>query len=84
MPTISHREMRNQSSRVLREVAAGECFTVTNDGVPVAILAPAAATRAELTPARPATRHGGIGSLPRHRLDGTTLAETLDDLRDGR
>ncbi len=41
MKTISHREMRNNSGAMLREVAAGERFLVTNDGLPVAMIIPA-------------------------------------------
>ena len=38
--TISHRELRNHSGEVLRAVAAGETFIVTNNGEPVAELGP--------------------------------------------
>jgi len=38
--TIPHRELRNNSSAVLREVQAGEVFNVTNHGEVVAVLAP--------------------------------------------
>jgi len=38
--TISHRELRNNSGEVLRAVAAGETFIVTNNGEPVAELGP--------------------------------------------
>jgi prevent-host-death family protein len=38
--TIPHRELRNDSARVLREAEAGEVFTVTVDGRPVATLGP--------------------------------------------
>ncbi|MDF1488360.1 type II toxin-antitoxin system Phd/YefM family antitoxin [Tessaracoccus caeni] len=40
MKTISQREMRNDCGAVLREVEAGESFTVTRRGVPVARLVP--------------------------------------------
>ena len=36
METVSHRELRNRSGEVLRAVEAGESFTITNGGVPVA------------------------------------------------
>ncbi|MSV74139.1 MAG: type II toxin-antitoxin system prevent-host-death family antitoxin, partial [Actinobacteria bacterium] len=32
---ISHRELRNNSAEILRAVAAGESFVVTNHGSPV-------------------------------------------------
>lgn len=38
--TISHRELRNNSGEVLRAVAAGETFVITNNGEPVAELGP--------------------------------------------
>lgn len=40
MTTISHRELRNNSAEILRRVAAGETFDVTNHGVVVAELGP--------------------------------------------
>ena len=40
MKTISQREMRNDSGLVLREVEAGETFTVTRRGAPVAQIVP--------------------------------------------
>jgi prevent-host-death family protein len=38
--TIPQRELRNNSARVLREAEAGEMFTITVDGRPVATLGP--------------------------------------------
>jgi antitoxin (DNA-binding transcriptional repressor) of toxin-antitoxin stability system len=35
---ISQRELRNDSGAVLREVQAGQIFTITRNGVPVAEL----------------------------------------------
>lgn len=40
MKRIAHRELRNNSSAVLRQVQAGESFAVTNHGDVVAILVP--------------------------------------------
>ncbi len=40
MRLLPQRELRNQSGAVLRAVEAGESFTVTVDGRPVAILSP--------------------------------------------
>jgi prevent-host-death family protein len=37
---ISHRELRNESGRILREVQAGHTFIITNNGEPVATLRP--------------------------------------------
>ena len=40
MPTISQRELRNDSGEVMRRVESGESFTVTRRGVAVADLIP--------------------------------------------
>lgn len=38
--SITHRELRNESGRILRAVAEGESFVVTNNGVGVARIVP--------------------------------------------
>jgi prevent-host-death family protein len=38
--TIAQRELRNQSGEILRQAEAGEQFTITVDGRPVAVLGP--------------------------------------------
>jgi prevent-host-death family protein len=40
MKTIAQRELRNQSGEILRKAEAGEQFTITVDGRPVAVLGP--------------------------------------------
>lgn len=40
MKEITHRQMRNDSSDVLRRVAAGETIMVTNNGQPAAVIGP--------------------------------------------
>ena len=47
MRTISHREMRNNSSEVLRAVSAGETIEVTNYGEVAAVLVPPSLTAYE-------------------------------------
>lgn len=44
MRTISHRELRNSSSEVLRAVSAGEIIEVTNHGEVAAVLVPPSLT----------------------------------------
>lgn len=83
METVSHRDLRNRSGAVLRAVGAGESFTVTNDGRPVARLVPIEQTAGDLPLARPARVQGGFGALPRVVIDGT-VRETLDELRGDR
>ena len=38
--TLTQRELRNESGRVMREVASGATFIVTSNGRPVAELSP--------------------------------------------
>lgn len=45
--TISQRELRNDSGAIMRRVEAGERFTVTRNGVPVADLMPHDRTEAD-------------------------------------
>ena len=77
---IPHRELRNRSSAVLRDVQAGESFEITNHGEVVAVLCPPAQAMGEGLRIRAATRRGGFSTLPRAALDHD-LQETLDDLR---
>jgi prevent-host-death family protein len=79
MKTISHRELRNNSAQVLREVEKGESFAVTNRGVVVAALLPAGAGR-DLECVRPAKVHPSF-SARRRRVIGEPSAVALEDLR---
>ena len=45
---INHRELRNSSSSILRDVAAGEIIEVTNHGQVAAILVPPSLTAYEV------------------------------------
>jgi len=85
METISHRELRNNSAEILRRVSAGESFDVSNNGVVVAHLSPAAAPRHRLPfpVSRPARRVGGWHELPRHHFS-RPVQEILDELREDR
>jgi prevent-host-death family protein len=81
MRSLSQRELRNQSAQVLRDVAAGESFLVTNDGVPVAKLVPVDNPEPGLRISKPAT--GSFESwrtLPRYKRS-SSVQEILDDLR---
>jgi prevent-host-death family protein len=40
MRTVTHREMRNQSGEILRQVANGETVQVTNQGQVAALIVP--------------------------------------------
>jgi len=77
---ISQREMRNNSGEILRRVAAGEAFIVTNDGVEVAELIPRNAPRPKPVPDRPRTSPRGAPFPPRYTSD-QSVQEILDYLR---
>jgi prevent-host-death family protein len=81
--TIPHRELRNNSSAVLREVQAGETIYVSNNGEVVAALVPAPRAEAASVRIRRATRPGGFGELERFRV-GERVRDVLDELRGDR
>jgi trans-aconitate 2-methyltransferase len=83
MRTITHRQLRNSSAEVLRAVADGESFLVTNNGATVARLSPAIEGEPDLRVSRAAIRRGGFSKLPLHTASQST-AEILDDLRSDR
>lgn len=82
--TLSQRELRNRSGEVLRRVAAGESFVLTNNGVPVGRLVPIDEPEAPIRFDRPATRVGGweqfLGLVP----EDIDLQATLQELREDR
>jgi prevent-host-death family protein len=81
--TIPHRELRNNSSAVLRDVAAGETISITNHGEVVAVLVPAGAPSRPQLPVRRAIVKGGFGGLVRAQLDHP-VQDTIDELRGDR
>jgi prevent-host-death family protein len=83
MESISHRELRNESGRILKAVAAGESFTITNNGEPVAMLVPLGTPHPGLPVSRPRRRKGGFSELPLYESD-ETVQEIIDDLRGDR
>ena len=83
--SLSQRELRNESGRVLRAVGEGHSFVLTNSGVPVGRIVPLDAPSPSLRIARPARREGGWKALAIGRkVSERSLAETLDDLRGDR
>ena len=88
MTTIPHRELRNQSSKILERVKNGETIDVTNNGEIAATLIPPSASPFERLlqagQVRPAAE-GPIDflALPRIASEATT-ADILDDLRGDR
>lgn len=80
--TIPHRELRNNSSAILREVQAGETIEITNHGEVVAILVPPARRPSSLPYREPRTKRR-FSELPSVRIDHP-VQETLDYLRGDR
>lgn len=83
--SLSQRELRNESGRVLRAVSQGQSFVLTNNGTPVGKIVPLDAAAPALRIGRPVKRHGGWASL-RIERKGTehSVAELIDDLREER
>lgn len=85
MTTITHRELRNSSSDILRRVAAGETFEVTDNGEVTALLVPASGTPLKrLTRAgavRRPRRSGGFADIRRSTAESTEaiLADVRGD-----
>lgn len=76
--TIPHRELRNNSSEILRRVSEGEVFNVTNHGVVVAeIRSPQAPQDLAGVRFRPARVRAGFDQIPR-----TFSAESSKDIMD--
>jgi prevent-host-death family protein len=78
---LAHRDLRNRSAEVLREVAAGATYEITDHGEIVAVLSPPSSS-ANVRIRKPKVR-GGFSQLPRVRRD-RPVQEVLDDLRDER
>lgn len=78
MERIAHRDLRNRSAEILRAVADGESFEITNHGEVVAVLSPPGSVPLRI---RPATKRGGWKDLPRVPATRPTQ-EILDELRE--
>lgn len=88
MTTIPHRELRNQSSKILERVKNGETIDVTNNGELVATLIPPSASPFERLllagQVRPAANSAvDFQALTRVTSEAST-ADILDDLRGDR
>jgi prevent-host-death family protein len=85
---ISHRDLRNNSSEVLRAVQAGEVIEVTNHGEVAAVLVPPSLTRYERLVVAgkvraPSGQDVDLRRIPRAR-PGLTSQEIIADLRGDR
>lgn len=85
MRTVTHREMRNNSSDILRAVAAGEVVRVTNNGRIAAVISPPnEPTLRRLVAegqARPARQPVQQLTTIKRRTSTATSADMLDDVR---
>jgi prevent-host-death family protein len=77
MPTIPQKELRNNSGEILRRAEAGERFTITVAGRPVAELVPASRRQWVST-----STLGDLWALPADPRLAEDLAEFGGDLRD--
>lgn len=83
--SLSQRELRNESGRVLRQVSEGQSFVLTNRGVAVGRIVPLDAPPPTLPISRPAKRVGGWAALKPQRSDGNRpMSRILDELRGDR
>ena len=83
--SLSQRELRNESGRVLRAVSEGSSFVLTNHGVAVGRIVPLDAQAPKLRIARPAKRVGGWAALtPEPALSDRPVGHVLDELREDR
>lgn len=82
---LTQRELRNDSGRVLREVATGKSFVLTNAGTPVAKIIPIDQPAPELPIVQPARRKGRWSTLEIMRKNtGSDITSALDALREDR
>ncbi|NLE78633.1 MAG: type II toxin-antitoxin system prevent-host-death family antitoxin [Rhodococcus sp.] len=85
LESLSQRELRNESGRVLRAVGEGQSFVLTNRGIPVGRIVPLDAPAATLPIARPAKRVGGWGLLkPQPVETDRPMSRIMDELREDR
>lgn len=78
VPEIPQRQLRNDNAEIIRRVEAGEVFTVTRNGVPVAELRPLPPGRSRIV-----ARHLLAEMAARvDRIDPVALRADLDDVAD--
>jgi prevent-host-death family protein len=79
---IAHRDLRNRSAEILRNVAAGESYEITNHGEVVATLSPPDHGGPALR-VRPAKRRGGWSDIKPVSSE-ESIQDILDELRSER
>jgi prevent-host-death family protein len=85
MPRIGLRDLKTRASEVVRDVQCNqERYTITNRGVPVAVIVPYA-QREETRPLAPvemtARLDGLAGEISAQWSDARPVAELIDELR---
>ena len=76
--TIAQRKLRNENSKVIDAVVAGETFVVTRSGVPMAKLRPIVTTRRTFVPT---AQHGALVTAG-PRIDRDRFKADLDRVVD--
>lgn len=88
MTTIPHRQLRNESSKILERVKNGETIDVTNNGEVSATLIPPASSPFERLLRSGAVRQSTAGPVDFTQLERVqaevSTEELLDDLRGDR
>lgn len=88
MTTIPHRQLRNESSKILERVKNGETITVTNNGEVAATLIPPSLSPFDQLRRAGAVRPANPDRVDFRRISRITSAEStasmLDDLRGNR
>lgn len=79
---LAHRDLRNNSAQVLRDVAAGATFEITNHGEVVAVLSPPTPGLGQLR-VRPRRSSAPFAAIRRTRTAEST-ATALEELRGDR
>lgn len=78
--TIQHRELRTNSSAILREVSDGATIEISDHGEVVAVLVPPAQRPRDSLRVHKATRNGGFATLRRAQR-ARPVQESIDELR---
>lgn len=76
---LAHRDLRNRSAEILRQVAAGASYEITNHGEVVAVLSPPPSDGGRLRVRKASVSRGFSDLEPVRRTEHTSVA--LDELR---
>jgi prevent-host-death family protein len=80
MKTVSVRELRQNPAQMLRDVEAGESYTITSYNRPIARVVPTVSSADILPPKR--RGRPSLAALPKHELrTAESIDALLDDMR---